>query len=565
MKYINGMVLLGLLFVVACGGQQQATSPAEIVVAEVGDKKITAAEFAHFVTRIPAGMHEGPTPLAINRTLLKSLIDKELLLQEAKASNLENTTWFIDELINYERSSILRLYERREIISKLNITPEMVEAHYHATRRDRSFRLGGIMVETQDEADAIYKQLQDGGEFHQLAREHSIHKESAERGGDTGLYQLRDHLAPEVTAAVADLEIGEISVPVKMLVQHEHKYTVFTILDEIPAPLEASEARIREELLIAQRNERLQAMLDSLKGVHLPQPQKQNLTLLAERVKAFKGEEFTLNEADGVLPICTFGDDGLITLWEFIATIRQMRISPLILADTDRAADMLNRRVIPEYLFMTEIINAGLDQQPEFRASIDAKHIELMVTGLRKQQVDQYLTVSKEEARKFYDDYPKKFTKPTTTIAIEILVSSDSLAQRLLAELAQASEAEAETLAVRHTKRAAVLHHNGHINFNIYTEQFFPSISELAQDLEVGQVGGPVRTQEGYSIFKAIDRQTELTPYDDDSQRRAQAYVRIDKAQNGYVKYVRSLRKIYPVKILEDNLQQYTAAQSSSP
>ncbi|HIG53945.1 MAG TPA: hypothetical protein EYQ18_08180, partial [Candidatus Handelsmanbacteria bacterium] len=435
MKYINGMVLLGLLFVVACGGQQQATSPAEIVVAEVGDKKITAAEFAHFVTRIPAGMHEGPTPLAINRTLLKSLIDKELLLQEAKASNLENTTWFIDELINYERSSILRLYERREIISKLNITPEMVEAHYHATRRDRSFRLGGIMVETQDEADAIYKQLQDGGEFHQLAREHSIHKESAERGGDTGLYQLRDHLAPEVTAAVADLEIGEISVPVKMLVQHEHKYTVFTILDEIPAPLEASEARIREELLIAQRNERLQAMLDSLKGVHLPQPQKQNLTLLAERVKAFKGEEFTLNEADGVLPICTFGDDGLITLWEFIATIRQMRISPLILADTDRAADMLNRRVIPEYLFMTEIINAGLDQQPEFRASIDAKHIELMVTGLRKQQVDQYLTVSKEEARKFYDDYPKKFTKPTTTIAIEILVSSDSLAQRLLAEL----------------------------------------------------------------------------------------------------------------------------------
>ena len=87
----------------------------------------------------------------------------------------------------------------------------------------------------------------------------------------------------------------------------------------------------------------------------------------------------------------------------------------------------------------------------------------------------------------------------------------------------------------------------------------------MAQDLEVGQVGGPVRTEEGYSIFKAIDRQTELTPYDDDSQRRAQAYVRIDKAQNGYVKYVRSLRKIYPVKILEDNLQQYTAAQSSSP
>ena len=187
--------------------------------------------------------------------------------------------------------------------------------------------------------------------------------------------------------------------------------------------------------------------------------------------------------------------------------------------------------------------------------------IELMVTGLRKQQVDQHLTVSEEEARKFYDGHPEKFTKPTTTIAIEILVSSDSLAQRLLAELANASDAEAETLAVHHTERDAVLHHNGRINFNIYTEQFFPGVSELAQDLEVGAVGGPVRTQEGYSIFKAIDRQTEHTPYDDDSQRRARAYVRIEKAQHGYVEYMRSLRKIYPVKIFEDNLQQYTAAQ----
>ena len=547
----------------ACESQQQPpASPGELVVAEVGDKAITAAEFAEFSSLIPEGMREGDTPLAVARNLLNSLIDRELLLQEAEASNLENMTWFIDDLTNYERSRILRLYEQREIISKLNITEEMVDAHYRATRRDRSIRLGGIMVDTEEEANALYQQLQDGADFHQLARTHSVHRESAERGGDTGLYQLRDQLMPEVAAEVADLEIGELAPPVSMFVAREQKFAIFTVLDEIPAPLEASEARIREELLIAQRNQRLQTMLDSLRGEYHPQPQPQNLALLAERISQFTGEEFTPAEDDAALSVCTFDKGDPIGLGTFVETIRQMKIAPQMLIDTERAADLLDRRVIPEHLFMSEIINAGLDQDPEFRASIAAKRQELMVTGLRKLMVDQQLSVTPEEARTFYDDHPEKFTKPTTTVAIEILVSSDSLAQHLFTELAQATEAEAETLAVRHSERAEALHHNGRINFNVYTEQFFPSISGLAQDLAVGQVGGPVRTQRGYSVFKVLDRHREHIPYTEDSERRARAYVLIDKAQNRYVEYVRSLRKVYPITIHEDHLKQYTAAQS---
>ena len=561
MKHLNALLLLGWLFA-ACGDQQAPSSPGELVVAEVGDKPITAAEFAEFSALIPDGMREGDTPLAVARNLLNSLIDRELLLQEAQASNIENMTWFIDDLTNYERSRILRLYEQREIISKLNITEEMVDAHYRATRRDRSIRLGGIMVDTEEEANALYQQLQDGADFHQLARTHSVHRESAERGGDTGLYQLRDQLMPEVAAEVAALEIGEIAPPVSMFVAREQKFAIFTVLDEIPAPLEASEARIREELLIAQRNQRLQTMLDSLRGEYHPQPQPQNLALLAERISQFTGEEFTPAEDDAALPVCTFSKGTPIGLGTFVETIRQMKIAPQMLIDTERAADLLDRRVIPEHLFMSEIINAGLDQDPEFRASIAAKRQEILVTGLRKLMVDQHLSVTPAEARTFYDEHPEKFTKPTTTVVIEILVSSDSLAQHLFTELAQATEAEAETLAVRHTERAEALHHNGRINFNIYTEQFFPGVSDLAQDLEVGQVGGPVRTQRGYSIFKVLDRQREHIPYTEDSERRSRAYVLIDKAQKRYVEYVRSLRKIYPITIHEDHLKQYTAAQS---
>ena len=39
------------------------------------------------------------------------------------------------------------------------------------------------------------------------------------------------------------------------------------------------------------------------------------------------------------------------------------------------------------------------------------------------------------------------------------------------------------------------------------------------------------------------------------AQRRARAYVHIDKSKRGYVKFVRNLRQKYPVKIIEENLQ----------
>ena len=62
------------------------------------------------------------------------------------------------------------------------------------------------------------------------------------------------------------------------------------------------------------------------------------------------------------------------------------------------------------------------------------------------------------------------------------------------------------------------------------------------QNLEIGQVGGPVKTAAGYSIFKILERKQEKAPYNRESQRRSTAYVKVDKAKRSYVKYVRSLR-----------------------
>ena len=89
------------------------------------------------------------------------------------------------------------------------------------------------------------------------------------------------------------------------------------------------------------------------------------------------------------------------------------------------------------------------------------------------------------------------------------------------------------------------------------------SLTEVMHGLDIGQVGGPVKIKEGYSIFKILERRQEKSPYNEESQRRSNAYVKVDKAKRGYVKYVRSLREKYPVDINEDSLQKI-GTQSSS-
>ena len=90
---------------------------------------------------------------------------------------------------------------------------------------------------------------------------------------------------------------------------------------------------------------------------------------------------------------------------------------------------------------------------------------------------------------------------------------------------------------------------------SIFTQSFFPVLAEKVPEVEVGGVGGPFEVPMGYSVFKVLEREAYKDPYNEESERRARAYVRIDKAARGYTKYVRGLREEYPVEIFEDRLR----------
>ncbi|CAN0499062.1 unnamed protein product, partial [Discosporangium mesarthrocarpum] len=70
-----------------------------------------------------------------------------------------------------------------------------------------------ILVKTQKEADEIYKKVKAGGNFAQLARDHST-DEVAVKGGDLG-YFFAEEMVPEFSNVVFNLKEKEVGGPVK--------------------------------------------------------------------------------------------------------------------------------------------------------------------------------------------------------------------------------------------------------------------------------------------------------------------------------------------------------------
>ncbi len=551
-KRILLFLSLSALFFVSCSGQPEQPREQDIVLATVAGVPITLSAFTEFSALIPEGMKKGDTLLDKNRQILNSLIDKRLLLTEAEALQLSDDPALQAELAFFSKNLLLDLYTHREISQKIVVTDEEMEAHYRATHRDRALRFSGIMLETREEAEEILQAVANGAQFMDLAKGHSLHRDSGEQGGDVGGYKLKDKVLPSIAEAIFSLAVGEVSEPIRFQFAGKTHYAIFQVTDEMPLPLAASEHKVREEIFGRKRTARYQALLDSLKSAYGPELYPEQIRHLNQHSQQAESDLYALPAALIDKPLVSFRG-GQISCQEFAQMAREMRAGRPELADSARVVFLLETAIIPAFLFATEARAHGLAEDPNLQQRIRDKRDDLLLNALRQRYVDQHVTATPEEARAFYDSHPEKFTAPLTTEVVEILASSDSLAQRLKREIL--AGADPAPLARVHTLRPGADHHDGHLSLTPYTKAYYQGIYDLAHSLPVGQVGGPVQVQGGYSVFKILDRHQKKHPYDATSRRRATAYVKIDKSKHRYVRYVRGLRDQYPVEEFADAIK----------
>lgn len=190
------------------------------------------------------------------REILDQLISKVLVAKEAQNRGITVSEEEIDEQLNtiieenfagqeesfnqaIEQYGLtidsvredIRIQLLMEKIASVDLEPTEEELETYFTENRQSFDIPEevearhILVDTREKADEILVLLNEGGDFAELAGEHSLDPGSKDQGGNLGFF-TRGRMVAAFEEAAFSLSIGQISEPVET----EHGFHIIEVL-----------------------------------------------------------------------------------------------------------------------------------------------------------------------------------------------------------------------------------------------------------------------------------------------------------------------------------------------
>ncbi len=227
-----------------------APAPAsDPVVARVNGDEIHRVEVMRAMQALGPQAQSMP-PQMIYPQLLNSLIDTKLVSAQGYAQGLQNDKEVKQRLKELEAEVVASVYVRHTI--EPQITDAKLKEVYDSEvvakfKPEDEVRARHILVPTEDEANAVIKQLKDGADFAKVAEEKSKDTGSAKNGGDLGYFTKGSMVKPFAEAAFS-MKPGEVSdKPVKT----EFGYHVIKVEDKrksAPPPMAEIKAQLSNKV-----------------------------------------------------------------------------------------------------------------------------------------------------------------------------------------------------------------------------------------------------------------------------------------------------------------------------
>jgi peptidyl-prolyl cis-trans isomerase C len=233
----------------------ETTVGADTVLATVNGNDITVGHLITMRSMLPAQYQELP-PQILFDGMLEQLVQQQVLADVAA----EDLTSAMQLGLDNERRAFLAA-SLVESVALAEITDEELQAEYDAQYAAadpvEEFNASHILVETEEEAQALIDQLAEGADFAELAAENSIGP-SGPNGGQLGWFTA-GMMVPDFEAAVFELEAGEVSAPVETQFGW-HVILLNDMREQAPPALDD----VRAELIEGLRRARVDARIEEL-------------------------------------------------------------------------------------------------------------------------------------------------------------------------------------------------------------------------------------------------------------------------------------------------------------
>ena len=188
-------------------------------VAVVNGKPVPKARVDALMTQISkqAAARGQQLPPEFDKLVRDKVVLDEMFVQEAEKRGLAASPDFKSQM-EMARENILVQALLADFEQKHPVTDAEVQAEYDKFKGQASgteYRARHILVETEDEAKSLIKQIKGGGNFEELAKKNSKDPGSGANGGDLDFANPSAYV-PEFSQALVKLKKGEMTEePVK--------------------------------------------------------------------------------------------------------------------------------------------------------------------------------------------------------------------------------------------------------------------------------------------------------------------------------------------------------------
>src|SRR5829696_6718860 len=230
--------VFGALLLAGCGVSDSKSSEdvPDDAVAVVGDKEVSKQQFY------------GGDDKKFKSSLKKLLLTEDQVRSDVRAQLLEE-----------------QLYKK--VTEDLKVSDKEIQDFYNKNKsqyQQASTReVRHILVKTKQKADALYSQLESGGDFAALAKKNSEDPGSKAQGGK--LTVSKGQTVPPFDKAAFSLDKNEISKPIKT----QYGWHIIQPLSEVKkattTPLPQAKEAIKQQLLSEKKTKEMREWIDGLK------------------------------------------------------------------------------------------------------------------------------------------------------------------------------------------------------------------------------------------------------------------------------------------------------------
>lgn len=525
MKQKLNLSLFLLLFIACQAAAQQFTEkkPAGIV----GGKIITTDEYMQRYELNPKpGMKPKDKNLGVRLQFLQSLIAEKLWAQEAEALGLDSTEAMIIATESFQNMFLRDALYKKEIREKVTISDKELFASLKKYRT--KYYVNYLITQDDREVRSLHALLKQGVPFDTVL---SARPEYEEQPGPVEI--VYGQMPDEIEDSLFTMEPGQFTGPLE---SPDGLYIFFVrnkVLQTSQTMTPDDELKDAEKILRARKEQKRfrEFMTGFMKGkkvtisapflkyfsikLHDAMMQKQ----IDEKISGWDKLEVSARDVNRFLNSIP-ADSQQMTFIQVDERTYSLRKYFLMEAfnglnfEDIRAEELFRnfhrriRKFIEHDQLAIEARSLGFLTLPEVQTDITIWRDNYLFQALRSQFTDS-VTVTDQEAMDYYKRYNKEIHYPAQVNILEILSDNQETISYCLNLINQGADFRA--VADSFTIRKSTQGKGG--EFGWFPVIMYGELGRIAADLQVGDIYGPIKTSDGYSLIKLIGKKEDYIEY----------------------------------------------------